>query len=73
MRKLKYCAFGKEIKKKLVDIEQTQEWLIAQVSEDTSLFFDSSNLYKILAGTHTPIKIVNSICKILNIEYSESD
>ena len=31
----KVCDFGKEIKKRLVDINQTQEWLITEVSQDT--------------------------------------
>lgn len=64
----KICSFGKQIKKTLVDIEQTQEWLINQVREDTGLYMDRSYLYKIMAGKLSSPKIVRSICKILEIE-----
>ena len=46
----KTCEFGKEIKKRLVDIEQTQEWLIAEVSKDTGKYFDSGYLHRIYAA-----------------------
>lgn len=61
------CDLGKKIKKKLVDINQTQAWLIEQVKEDTGKYFDSSYLYKIFVGSLKTPDIVNSICKILNI------
>ena len=63
----KLCDFGKEIKKKLVDIDQNQEWLIANVRSDTGLYFDSSYLYRILTGKVVTPSIVTSICKILDI------
>lgn len=44
----KFCDFGKKIKKKLIDIDQTQNWLIEEVRMDTGKYFDSSYLYKIL-------------------------
>lgn len=37
----KICDFGKEIKKKLVDINQSQECLIQEVKKETGLYFDS--------------------------------
>lgn len=63
----KLCSFGKEIKKRLVDIDKNQEWLIAQVKADTGLYFDSSYLYKVLTGTIATPSIVSSICRILDI------
>lgn len=33
----KLCNFGKEIKKRLVDIDKNQEWLITEVRADTCL------------------------------------
>ena len=63
----KLCSFGKEIKKRLVDIDKNQEWLIAQVKADTGLYFDSSYLYKVLTGTIATQSIVSSICRILDI------
>lgn len=67
MKTTKVCEFGKEVKKKLVDIDQTQEWLIQRVKDDTGLFFDSGYLYKILTGKLATPKIIESISKILNI------
>jgi hypothetical protein len=64
----KLCEFGREIKKRLVDIDQNQTWLIAQVSADTGLYFDSSYMYKVLTGKLKTPKIVESIRKILKIE-----
>lgn len=66
----KLCSFGKEIKKRLVDIDKNQEWLIAQVKADTGLYFDSSYLYKVLTGTIATPSIVSSICRILDIQQS---
>lgn len=67
LKTTKVCEFGKEVKKKLVDIDQTQEWLIQRVKDDTGLFFDSGYLYKILTGKLATPKIIESISKILNI------
>lgn len=61
----KFCDFGKEIKKRLVDINQTQEWLISEVSQDTGKYFDSGYLHRILRGELTTPGIVASIRKIL--------
>ncbi len=61
------CNLGREIKKRLIDLNKTQEWLIAEVKADTGLFFDSSYLYKILTGKLATPKIITSIKKILGI------
>lgn len=42
--------FGKAVKIRLIEMGQTQEWLIEQVKKETGAFFDSSYLHKILAG-----------------------
>ena len=42
--------FGKAVKIRLIELEQTQDWLIEQVKEKTGDFFDSSYLHRILAG-----------------------
>ena len=67
----KLCDFGKEIKKRLVDIDKNQEWLIARVKDDTGLYFDSSYLYKVLVGNIATPSILASIRKILDIEADE--
>ena len=59
------CNLGREIKKRLIDLNKTQEWLITEVKADTGLFFDSSYLYKILTGKLATPKIITSIKKIL--------
>lgn len=63
----KVCDFGKEIKKRLVDINQTQEWLITEVSQDTGKYFDGGYLQRILRGEISTPGIVASICKILEM------
>lgn len=42
--------FGKEIKKRLIDLGETQEWLIEQVRERTGDYFDGSYLWRIMVG-----------------------
>lgn len=68
MSTAKLCDFGKTVKKRLVDIDQSQKWLIDQVRADTGLYFDDSYLRKILVGMCATPSIVESICKILEIE-----
>lgn len=65
--------YGKEIKKRLIDIDRNQAWLIEQVKERTDLFFDSSYLYKIVTGSLKTPKIVAAINEILNIEVSDEE
>lgn len=63
----KISPFGKEIKKRLVDMERTQTWLIEQVKGLTGMYFDRSYLYKIMAGKiHTPV-MIECIKKILDL------
>jgi len=67
MDKFSLTAFGRDIKKRLVDLEQNQNWLIAQVSKKTGLYFDGSYLYKIMTGQLNTPKIVQAIKEILDI------
>lgn len=62
-----YTGFGKEVKKRLIDMDKTQEWLYEQVTEKTGLYFDSSYLSKIMRGVYTPEKMVQAIREILDI------
>lgn len=59
--------FGKEVKKKLVDLGETDKWLIEQVREKTGLYFDDSYLYKIRSGKLATPKIVTAIREILDL------
>ena len=46
----KTSDFGKAVKIRLVEMEQTQDWLIEQVKEKTGDYFDSSYLYRLMTG-----------------------
>lgn len=59
--------FGKEIKKKLVDMDKNQNWLIKRVASVTGLYFDRSYLHKIMTGQLNTPKIVQAIRDILEI------
>lgn len=65
--------FGKEIKRRLVDLDRNQKWLIDRVRENTGLYFDSSYMYKIMVGTLATPKIVGAIREILGIEEVAKD
>ena len=67
-----FCNFGKEIKRKLVDIDQNQNWLIEQVRAKTGLYFDCGYLYKIMTGEKATPKIVAAIREILDLPVSET-
>lgn len=60
-------VFGKEIKKRLVDLDRNQNWLIEQVKERTGLYFDDSYLYKIMVGKLPAPKITQAIREILDL------
>lgn len=66
------CRFGKIVKKRLVEIEQKQEWLIREVNKQTGLYFDTSYLHKILTGQNTNPKITAAIREILDIPEDDS-
>lgn len=61
-------AYGKEVKKRLIDIGQPQEWLIGQIKEKTGLFCDAGYLYKIFTGDRNAPTIVTAINEILGIK-----
>ena len=61
-------GFELEVKMKLLQRGMKQTDLIQAVQSDTGLFLDDSYLYKILRGERKPEKIIQSICKILEIE-----
>lgn len=64
----KFCELGREVKKKLIDIGKTQEWLCREVNLDTGLYIDSAYMSRILTGKIATPKIVSSIRKILCLE-----
>lgn len=64
----KYSDFGLCVKTKLLRLGKEQKWLEEAVSERTGLYVDSGYMYKILTGQRNAPKIVEAICKILNIK-----
>lgn len=70
MASAKITEFGKEVKKRLVDIDCNQNWLIEQVRIKTGLYFDSSYMSKILTGQLATPGIIQAIREILNISES---
>jgi len=64
--------YGLEIKKKLLEMGQTQNWLIERVREKTNLYFDTSYLHKILTGAEETPTIVRAINEILGFVATES-
>lgn len=68
MAKTVQTPFGKEVKKRLVDLEQSQNWLMQQITEKTGLFVDSSYMHKVFTGERNAPKIVQAIKEILEIK-----
>lgn len=68
-----FCPFGKTIKKRLIDLEKDQVWLIGEVRQKTGLYFDSSYLYKIMIGKLQTPSIKNAICEILELSQQDHD
>ena len=62
--------FGKNIKKRLIDLDINQSQLIQMVKKKTGLYFDGSYLYKIMTGRLNTPGIIQAICEILDIEMS---
>ena len=67
METIVYTPFGKEIKKRLVDLGRKQSWLIEEVSKATGLYFDRSYMHKVMTGQLNTPKIVQAIKEILKI------
>ena len=69
----KLSEFGKEIGKRLIDLDKPQLWLIEEVRSKTGLYFDDSYLYKIKTGQLATPKIVQAIRDILDIQDCNQD
>lgn len=64
--------FGKVIKKRLIDLDRNQNWLIDQVRQKTGLYFDSSYMGKIMTGKLNTPGIVQAIREILDLPEVET-
>ena len=59
--------FAKEVKKRLVDMEQTQKWLAQEVNERTGLKSDEQYVSNVIRGARVSPKIKDAISEILGI------
>lgn len=69
----KLSEFGKDISKRLIDLDKPQTWLIEEVRSKTGLYFDDSYMYKIKTGQLSTPKIVQAIRDILEIQDCNQD
>lgn len=60
--------FKKTVKKKLIDLDRTQEWLQSEITKRTGLYIDSSYFSKIMRGENKSPKIVTAIKEILELD-----
>ena len=65
--------YGAAIKKRLVDIDRIQPWLIEQVQGTTGLYFDRSYMHKIQTGQLATPKIIQAIRDILDLPEQRQD
>ena len=66
-------AFGKDIGKRLIDLNKPQTWLIGEVRSKTGLYLDDSYMYKIKTGQLATPKIIQAICEILDLPEQGQD
>jgi hypothetical protein len=67
MRSKPLVPIGRAIKKRLIDLDKNQLWLVGQVKQATGLYFDSAYLQKIMTGTLKTPGVVSAIREILDI------
>ena len=60
--------FGKEVKKKLIDMGRRQSWLIEEVNNRTGMKLDNSYFQKIMRGDRNSKRVTSAICEILDIK-----
>lgn len=67
MRKRQLTPMGMEIKVKLLNLDETQEWLIGKAREKTGMYVDSSSLYKFMTGRLHSERLEDAIREILEL------
>ena len=65
---MELTPYGKEVKKRLIDLNRTQAWLIEQGKESTGQYCDSSLIYKLSTGQLNVPKIREAINRALGME-----
>ena len=64
--------FGKTVRKRLIEIDKPQNWLVSQV-EARGVKCDKTYLSKVLNGDRKGQQVREEIKKILNLEGGEMD
>ena len=59
--------YGVTVKKRLIDLNMTQNALASEIRERTGLYVDGGYLYKILTGERKSQNIVAAINEILDL------
>lgn len=67
MLKNKFTPFGASVRAKLLEIGQTQEWLIAQCREKTGMYIDSGLMNRLLTGRRNSARIETAIKEVLGV------
>lgn len=65
LRKIPLTDYGKSVKKRLIEMDKSQEWLIEQLKRKTGKFVDSSLLNKILTGKSNSLTIKSALDEII--------
>lgn len=60
--------FGKAVKKRLVDLNQNQAWLVREVGEKTGKYIDNAYLQKLMTGRATSEPMTTAIFETLGLE-----
>jgi uncharacterized membrane protein YcaP (DUF421 family) len=60
--------FGKTIKIRLLELQRTQKWLIAELNRLNVLKVDSSFLNKVMTGQVKKSRMEELICEVLSIQ-----
>ena len=60
--------FGISVKRRLIDLGQTQKWLIESVREKTGNYIDSGYLQRLMTGKAKSANMKTAICEILDIK-----
>ena len=63
-----FTEYSKKVRKKLIDMDRSQDWLVQQVAEKTGMYFDDGYLSKIFTGKRNPPIIIEAINQILGLE-----
>lgn len=60
--------FGIKVKKRLIDLQRTQNWLINEVRISTGMFMDNGYLQKLMTGRATSAHMCAVILDVLGMQ-----